>query len=141
MGEYESLVELFKRISEISPGPSPNEGFGVEPTQMRGPGNSNWPISTEEQGGGRLGVGNFSTGDMGSHLNELQRAGVRPPMPGQQGGLGQKTALFELLRLLTEAGAMQQQGVQAPAAPEPQQTGTVGGSRNLLQELLGGMHE
>jgi hypothetical protein len=125
MGEYESLVELFKRISEISPGPSPNEGFGV-------------PAPQPEPG--RLGMSASSRG-MGGALQQLQQGGVRPPMPGQQGGLGQKSALFELLRLLTEAGAMQQQGVQAPAAPEQQQTGTVGGSRNLLQELLGGMHE
>ena len=132
MGEYESLVELFKRISEISPGPSPNERFGVEA----------FPLQP-----GRLGMSRDSR-DMGGYLNQLQQGGARPPLPGGQPalpggaqGLGQKSALFELLRLLTEAGAMQQQGVQAPAAPEQQQTGTVGGSRNLLQELLGGMHE
>ena len=78
---------------------------------------------------------------MKQQLSSLQEAGVRPPMPWQGGGLGQRSSIFELLRLLTEAGAMQQQGVQAPAAPGQQQTGTVGGSRNLLQELLGGMHE
>ena len=111
------LAQFIQMIAQLSPGPSPNEGF-VPPQQ--GPMDS-----------GRLGMAPESQAFSGM-LGQLQGAGVRPPMPNQM-GMDSKSAIFELLRAILGQQQLQQ---QAPAPP-PMSDGTVGGSRPLLQKLIG----
>ena len=103
------LVQLLKRIAELSPGPSPNEGFAVPPSE------------------GNLGMseGAMTFADI---LRKLQGSGVRPTMPLQ--AQGPSNSIFELMRMVKEAES-------AAAQPQqPQQGSTVGDSRDLLRRLL-----
>jgi hypothetical protein len=117
------LIKFIQMISQLSPGSSPNDQFGVQTNPLEP---------------GRLGMSDQSR-MMSGALGQLQEAGARPPML-QQFPYGNSTAIFELLRAI-----MGMQNPQDPhyragplegTPPEMRQGGTVGSSRPLLQKLL-----
>lgn len=67
---------------------------------------------------------------MGSALNQLQGAGIKPPLPGEVGGGNEvQMLIMQLVQALKES--------QPPAPIEPPLSdGTVGGSEGLKRKLL-----
>ena len=131
MMDEESIMALMELISKLSPGPSPNEGFGVPAPRYK---LSQYPI-------GDSGM-SMDSAVMGKGLNDLQRAGVRPPMPAQAGsGPGAKMALIEIIQALREARNLEAASQMQPGDPAVFQSGaSVGGegNRDLLRKLLEG---
>jgi len=113
-------AQLMQILAALA-GTSPNEGFAVQaPQRERG-----------LQPTGNLGMSPQAT-MMGDVLNQLQGAGVAPPMPADTGGGPETQALIlSILELIKQQrlGEMQQQEGN-PAALGSQQ------NRELLKSLL-----
>lgn len=126
MMDEESIMALMELISKLSPGPAPNKGFNVQAN----PG-----------GPGRLGMSPDASALSGS-LQQLQGAGVRPPLPAGAGsGPGAEMTLMQIIQALREARNLEAASQMQPGDPAVFQSGaSVGGegNRDLLRKLLEG---
>jgi hypothetical protein len=104
--DVQSLLQLVEKLM----GTSPNEGFDVPPPD----------------------AGSLPEGPqvMGGALNQLQGAGIKPPLPGEVGGGNEmQMMIMQLVQALKES--------QPPGPIDPPLSdGTVGGSTGLKQQLL-----